>query len=290
MGFRREAAAVASRVSIGAVCTRLQVRRDRISREGCAISGHSKWAQIKRDKAKNDAARGASFTKLSREIIVAARMGGPDPAGNFRLRTAVEAARKGGMPNDNIKRAIAKGGGGAGSDVLEEVIYEGYGPSGVAVLVRAYTDNRNRTAADLRTAFGRAGGNLGETGCVSYLFTEKGQIILDNAEGSLAEDAVLEAALEAGADDVRPQGDSFEVLCEPAELEAVENGMVAKGFGLESAGMADIPSTTIAIGDPETARKVLRLIERIDELDDVQKVASNFEIPDDVMAEIEATL
>lgn len=217
-------------------------------------------------------------------------MGGGDPAGNFRLRTAIEAARKGGMPNDNIKRAIAKGAGLSGSDVLDEVQYEGYGPSGVAVLVRAFTDNRNRTAADLRTAFGRAGGNLGETGCVGYLFAEMGQVVLDGEDQDLSEDAVLEAALEAGAEDVRPQGDSFEVLCAPADLEAVQNALVARGFKVESAGTSDIPSTTVSIDDPETARKVLRLIERIDELDDVQKVAANFEISDELLAEIEATL
>ncbi|MBU6429815.1 MAG: YebC/PmpR family DNA-binding transcriptional regulator, partial [Cyanobacteria bacterium REEB65] len=228
------------------------------------MSGHSKWAQIKRDKAKNDAAKGASFTKLSREIIVAARIGGGDPAGNFRLRTAIEAARKGGMPNDNIKRAVAKGSGAAGSDALDEVQYEGYGPSGVAVLIRAYTDNRNRTAADLRTAFGRAGGNLGETGCVSYLFAERGQIVLDNEEEELSEEGVLEAALAAGAEDVRPQGDTFEVLCAPVDLERVQDALVARGFKVDAAGLADVPTTTVAIADPETARKVLRLIERID--------------------------
>ncbi|MBM3274846.1 MAG: YebC/PmpR family DNA-binding transcriptional regulator [Candidatus Sericytochromatia bacterium] len=254
------------------------------------MAGHSKWAQIKRSKAKVDAARGAVFTKMSREIIVAARMGGGDPAGNFRLRTAIEAARKAGVPNDNIKRAISKGVGAEGADALEEIQYEGYGPSGVAILVRAFTDNRNRTAADLRAAFGKNGGNLGETGCVGFLFAECGQIVLDNEDDDLTEDAVLEAALEGGADDVREAGGTFEVISKPADLEAVQNALTASGFKIESAGVVDLPSTTVRIDDPDTARKVLRLMERLDELDDVQKVAANFDVPDEVLAEIEATM
>ncbi len=217
-------------------------------------------------------------------------MGGGDPNGNFRLRTAIDAAKKAGVPNDNIKRAVAKGVGGEGQDAIEEIQYEGYGPSGVAVLVRAFTDNRNRTAADLRAAFGKNGGNLGETGCVGYLFAERGQIFLDNEDDDLTEDAVLEAALDGGADDVREADGTFEVLCTPADLEAVQNALVARGFKIDSADVVDVPSTTVRIEDPEVARKVLRLIERLDELDDVQKVAANFDVPDDVLAEIEATL
>lgn len=227
---------------------------------------------------------------MSREIIVAARMGGGDPAGNFRLRTAVEAARRAGVPNDNIKRAIAKGSGGEGADTLEEIQYEGYGPSGVAILIRAYTDNRNRTAADLRAAFGKNGGNLGETGCVSYLFQERGQVVLDNEDDDLTEDAVLEVALESGAEDVRAQSGTFEVLCAPPELEAVQDAMVSKGFKIDSAGVVDLPMTIVVVDDPDTARKVLRLMEKLDELDDVQKVSANFDVPDEVLAEIEATL
>lgn len=227
---------------------------------------------------------------MSREIIVAARMGGGDPAGNFRLRTAIEAARKAGVPNDNIKRAILKGTGAEGGEALEEIRYEGYGPNGVAILIRAYTDNRNRTAADLRAALGKNGGNLGETGCVSFLFTERGQVVLDNEDGDLTEDAVLEAALEAGADDVRPTDGTFEVLCEPADLEAVQGALVSKGFKVESSGIVDIPMTTVTIEDRDTARKILRLMEKLDELDDVQKVSANFDVPDEILAEIEATL
>jgi YebC/PmpR family DNA-binding regulatory protein len=259
-------------------------------KEDRAISGHSKWAQIKRAKAKNDSARGAVFTKMSREIIVAARSGGGDPAGNFRLRTAIETARKAGVPNDNIKRAVAKGVGGEGAEALEEIQYEGYGPSGVAVLVRAFTDNRNRTAADLRAAFGRNGGNLGESGCVGFLFSVKGQVVLDNSDGDLGEDAVLEAAMDGGADDVRPAGDTYEVLCAPADLEGVLKALESRHFKIESADVVDVPSTTVRIEDPETARKVLRLVERLDDLDDVQKVAANFDVPDEVLHEIEATL
>lgn len=221
---------------------------------------------------------------------MAARMGGGDPAGNFRLRTAIEAARKAGVPNDNIKRAILKGTGAEGGEALEEIRYEGYGPNGVAILIRAYTDNRNRTAADLRAALGKNGGNLGETGCVSFLFTERGQVVLDNEDGDLTEDAVLEAALEAGADDVRPTDGTFEVLCEPADLEAVQGALVSKGFKVESSGIVDIPMTTVTIEDRDTARKILRLMEKLDELDDVQKVSANFDVPDEILAEIEATL
>ncbi len=217
-------------------------------------------------------------------------MGGNDPTGNFRLRTAVEAARKAGVPNDNIKRAIAKGSGGEGADTLEEIQYEGYGPNGVAILIRAYTDNRNRTAADLRAAFGKNGGNLGETGCVSFLFSERGQVILDNEDEDLTEDAVLEAALEAGAEDVRAQAGTFEVLCAPADLEGVQGALATKGFKIDSAAVVDMPTTTVAIDDGETARKVFRLMERLDELDDVQKVSANFDVPDELLAEIEATL
>ncbi|MBI6546065.1 MAG: YebC/PmpR family DNA-binding transcriptional regulator [Cyanobacteria bacterium NC_groundwater_1444_Ag_S-0.65um_54_12] len=253
------------------------------------MSGHSKWAQIKRTKAKVDAARGVIFTRMSREIIVAARLGGPEPAANFRLRTAIEAARKAGVPNDNIKRAIAKGSGLESGEVLEELVYEGYGPAGVAILIRAYTDNRNRTAADLRAAFGRHGGNLGESGCVSFLFQESGQIILDNSVGDLTEEAVLEAVLEAGAQDVRANGDTFEIICEPTLLEVTQNKLVAVNFKIESAGLADIPIVMVTVEEIETAKKLLRLIDRIDELPDVQKVATNFDISDDVITELEMT-
>ncbi|HEY9766072.1 MAG TPA: YebC/PmpR family DNA-binding transcriptional regulator, partial [Chroococcales cyanobacterium] len=202
------------------------------------MSGHSKWSTIKRQKAKTDAARGAIFTKVSREIILAAQSGGGDPEGNFRLRTAIDKAKSEGVPLDNIKRAIQKGVGGGEDSNLEEIRYEGYGPGGVAVLVEAVTDNRNRTAADIRSAFSKNGGNLGETGCVGWMFAEKGQIFLSNEEDSLSEDDLMLAALDAGADDVRNQGASFEVLTEPSQLEAVQLALTKLGFPVESADLA----------------------------------------------------
>lgn len=251
------------------------------------ISGHSKWATIKREKAKTDSARGAVFTQMSREIIVAAKLGGPDPAANFRLRTAIEKAKQAGVPNDNIKRAIAKGAGSEEADHLEEVRYEGYGPSGVAILVQTVTDNRNRTVADLRAAFTRNGGNLGETGCVGWMFAHKGLIRVP-ADGpqAVTEEEVLAAALEAGAQDLRQGDDAFEITCEIADLEAVQTAIQQAGIPVESAEFIYFPANTVEITDPEVARKLLRLIDRLEDLDDVQKVACNFDLDAALLSEL----
>ncbi|MEB3298542.1 MAG: YebC/PmpR family DNA-binding transcriptional regulator [Candidatus Sericytochromatia bacterium] len=253
------------------------------------MAGHSKWAQIKRTKAKVDAARGAVFTRMSREIIVAARLGGGDPAGNFRLRAAMEAARKAGVPGENIKRAVAKGIGVDGAEVLEELRYEGYGPGGAAFLVRACTDNRNRTAADLRTVFGRLGGNLGETGCVGYMFAERGVVLLSSEEDLLpSEEEVLEVALEAGADDIRLSTGAFLVFCPVAGLESVSDALRAAGFPVASVEVQDVPDVQVTVEDPDLGRKLLLLVERLEELDDVQRVAANFDLPDDLLARLTA--
>jgi YebC/PmpR family DNA-binding regulatory protein len=256
--------------------------------EGRTIAGHSKWANIKHTKAKQDAQRGAVFTKMSREIIVAAKTGGGDPAGNFRLRQAIDKARASGVPNDNIKRAIAKGAGADGADQLEELQYEGYGPGGAGIIVRALTDNRNRTAADLRAAFSKAVGNLGETGCVGWMFAEKGQILISNPDGRLTEDEVLAVALEAGAQDLVDHGDAWEVLTEPADFEAVFGALSQTGWPIESSELSDVPSTMQVIDDPDVARKLVKLMGKLEDLDDVQRVSSNFEIPDALMAELTA--
>lgn len=224
---------------------------------------------------------------MSREIIVAARQGGPNPEGNFRLRQAIERAKAAGVPNDNIKRAIAKGAGAEGGEALEELRYEGYGPGGVAILVRALTDNRNRTAGDLRSTFTKFGGNLGETGCVGWMFDERGQIMVPNEEGTVSEDELMLVALDAGALDVINHGDAFEILTEPAGLEKVQDALVAAGYVIGSSEVADIPSNLQEITDPEIARKVLRLIERLDDLDDVQRVAANYDLAESLSEVLE---
>lgn len=246
------------------------------------MAGHSKWANIKRQKARVDAKRGDVFTKLSRAIIVAARNGVPDPDGNFQLRTAIDKAKAAGMPNDNIERAIAKGAGTFADDnALEEVRYEGYGPGGVAVLIEAMTDNRNRTAADLREAFSKTGGSLGETGCVSWMFGQRGVVKL--ADPALAEEDLLMAVAEAGGDDLITDEGEIEVVCDYTVLEKVASGLKSAGYPVEDAAIRWIPSTTVNVEEPDTAKLVLNLMDRLDNLDDVQNVFANFEIEEDVM-------
>jgi len=223
---------------------------------------------------------------MSREIIVAARAGGGDPAANFRLRQAIDKAKAAGVPNDNIKRAIVKGAGLDNSEQLEELQYEGYGPGGVGIIVRALTDNRNRTAADLRAAFSKAGGNLGETGCVGWMFAEKGQIRIANPDGAITEDDLLAVAMEAGAEDVVDEGDAWEVSMAPADFEAVYEALSKTGWTLESSELSDVPSNMQVIEDPDTAKKILKLMDKLEDLDDVQRVSSNFELPDALMAEL----
>jgi len=246
------------------------------------LSGHSKWSSIKHKKGAADAKRGKLFSKLSRAIIVAAREGGPEPAGNLALQNAIEKARSYSMPKDNIERAIAKGSGtDAEGTTFDTVVYEGYGPEGVAVLVEALTDNRNRTASDVRHAFAKHGGNLGTTGAVVWQFERKG-VVLAAAEGA-DEEQLLLAAAEAGADDVELDGSSFVVSSPPEALTAVREAVEAAGFRVESAELAMVPKATVEIADEAIARKVLRLVEGLEESDDVQDVYVNVDIPDAVL-------
>ncbi len=251
------------------------------------MSGHSKWAQIKHKKKTTDARRGKLFSKLTRALIVAAREGGPDPAGNLALQNAIEKAREASMPKDNIERAIARGSGAAGDGAaFEHVAYEGYGPAGVAVFVEALTDNRNRTAAEIRHVFGKHDGNLGESGSVAWLFERKG-VVLVEAEGA-DEDELTLAAAEGGAEDVTVDGSSFQVTSAPEELNAVRRAIEGAGFAVESAGLTMVPKTTVGIEDESNARKLLRLMDALDENDDVQDAYANFDIPEHVIELVEA--
>jgi YebC/PmpR family DNA-binding regulatory protein len=245
------------------------------------MSGHSKWAQIKRQKGVNDSRRGQMFTKLGREITVAARQGGPDPDGNFRLRLAIQRARDNNMPSDTIERAIKRGAGGSEGAELQEITYEGYGPGGTAIMVEVLTDNRNRSAAELRATFTRAGGNLGETGSVGWQFDNRG-VITVQASGPDAE-AVELAAIDAGAEDVRSDDGVVEITTAPNELEAVRRALAEQGAKITSAELSMVPKTTVDLGDKES-EQVLRLLDRLEELDDVQRVYSNAEFSETVLA------
>lgn len=245
------------------------------------MSGHSKWSTIKRQKGAADAKRGALFTKLSREIIIAAKEGGPDPTMNIKLRLAVQRAKNSNMPNDNIDRAISKAAGGGPEDRLEEVTYEGYGPGGTAILIAVATDNRNRTVAEIRHCFTRAGGNLGETGSVGWQFEPKGLITVP-ADSSEAETLALEA-IDAGADDVDAQEDMLEVRTDPGELENVRQALETAGASIENADFAMVPKTLIDLDD-KTAHAALRLLDALEELEDVQRVFSNADFSDAAIA------
>jgi YebC/PmpR family DNA-binding regulatory protein len=245
------------------------------------MSGHSKWSSIKHKKGAADKKRGQLFSKLSRAIIVAAREGGPDPAGNLALQNAVEKARSYSMPKENIERAIARG-SGADSDAAayETVVYEGYGAGGVAILVEALTDNRNRTASEVRAAFGKHDGNLGASGAVAWQFERRGVVLVD---GSADEDELMLAAAEGGADDVERDGSSWQVTAAPEELTAVREAIEAAGFTVDNAELTMVPRTTVEVDDENTAKKILRLIDTLEENDDVQDVYSNFDIPERVL-------
>jgi YebC/PmpR family DNA-binding regulatory protein len=246
------------------------------------VSGHSKWSTIKHKKGAADAKRGKLFTKLSRSILVAAKEGGPDPATNIALANAVEKARSYSMPKDNIDRAIAKGSGeGTDGALFETVVYEGYGPEGVAVIVEALTDNRNRTAADVRHLFSKHGGNLGATGAVAWQFERRG-IVLVPAEGA-NEDELFLAVAEAGADDVELDGSVFQVSSSPDLLSAVREAVEAAGFAVESAELSMVPKVTVEIADEPTAKRVIRLMDGLEDNDDVQDVYANFDIPESVL-------
>jgi len=245
------------------------------------LSGHSKWSSIKHKKGAADAKRGQLFSKLSKAIIVAAKNGG-DPANNLALQNAIEKARSYSMPKDNIDRAIAKGSGAdADADAFETITYEGYGPEGVAVIVEALTDNRNRTAADVRHLFAKHGGNLGTDGSVSWQFERRGVVVV-SADGVDEEELFL-AAADGGADDVEQDGSVFQITAAPEQLAAVRAAVEGAGFAVESAELMLVPKTTVAVDDESKARQVMRLIDALEENEDVQDVYANFDIPEQVL-------
>ena len=246
------------------------------------MSGHSKWAQIKRAKGAADVKRGQAFTKLGREISVAVREGGPSPEANPRLRLAVERARAANMPFDTIERAIKRAAGGADGATLDQVIYEGYGPGGAALLVEVLTDNRNRAVAEVRNVFSRSGGNLGEAGCVAWMFEQRGVLVVE--AGSKDPDEIGLQAIDAGADDVRVDGDVVEIYTEPAQLEAVRTSVAEQDVQVASAEIGMIAKAPITL-EPKAAGATLRLMERLEDLDDVQKVYTNLEISEEAVAE-----
>ena len=248
------------------------------------MAGHSHWANIARKKALVDAKRGKLWSKLAKAIIVAAKLGGGDPDANLRLRYAIDAAKAVSMPKDNIQRAISAGTGESKAGSLEESLYEGYAAGGVAVLCEILTDNKNRTAPEIRKIFEMCGGKLGGTGCVAYLFERKGLVRLPQA--GCDEDTLMEVALEAGADDVKLSGDRWEVTCDPAAMAAVVDALGKAALAVESNEIVRIPTNTVDVDDVETARKVLTLMERLDDHDDVQSVSANFSIPDEAMAQL----
>ena len=242
------------------------------------MSGHSKWATIKHKKGIADAKRGQAFTKLIKEITVCAKMGGPDPESNARLRTSILKARAENMPKDNIERAIKKGSGELGASTFYELTYEGYAPGGVAIIIDTLTDNKNRTASDVRSTLTKLGGSLGATGCVSYMFQTKG--IITYSTEKYTEDQIFEVALENGAEDVSTSDDVIEVTTTPSDFATVLEAMQAAGFEQESADVQKIADQTVSL-DAEKAAKVMKIVERLEELDDVQQVSTNLDLPDD---------
>lgn len=242
------------------------------------MAGHSKWANIKHRKMAQDAKKGQAYARYCREVMMAARLGGPDPIGNFRLRTAMDKAKAAGIPNDTIDRAIAKGSGQLAGENLEELTYEGYGPGGVAVYIQAMTDNRNRTAGDIRSYFNKYGGNLGESGCVGWMFEEKGQIQVEDK--GVTEDDLLEVVLETGAYDVHYDEEEkvFEIWTPPDILNTVCQALQEKQIPVQSAEITRIPQTTVQVTDGETAKPLLKLLDLIESHDDVQHVYANFEM------------
>ena len=254
------------------------------------MAGHSHWAGIKHKKALVDAKRGKLWSKLAKAIIVAAKLGGPDPDSNIRLRAAIDEAKAVSLPKDNIQRAIRRGSGEGETEQYDELVYEGYGPGGVAVLAEALTDNRNRTAPEIKKIFEVCGGKLGTTGCVAWNFERKGFFAISKSipkKGELTEDAVMEIVLEAGADDVTETEDGFEILCLPDQYEAVSDAIQKAGIEPEESQLSLMPKDKAAVQDADTAAKVLKLMEMLDDHDDVQRVSSNFDIPDEVMEQLE---
>ncbi|MDY6851153.1 MAG: YebC/PmpR family DNA-binding transcriptional regulator [Thermodesulfobacteriota bacterium] len=247
------------------------------------MSGHNKWSTIKHKKGAADAKRGKLFSRLIKELTVAARFGGGDVSGNPRLRTAVATAKAANMPKDNIERAIKKGAGELGGAAYEEFSYEGYTPGGAAVLVEILTDNKNRAASDVRHVFSKHGGNLGETGCVAWMFSKKGLISFDAEKAG--EDEIMEVALEAGAEDVDSEGSEIDVTTAPEDFEAVKSAFDEKGLEYLAAEISMVPQNSVEL-DAKTAPRTIKLMDALDDLDDVQKVWSNFEIPEEVMKDL----
>lgn len=249
------------------------------------MSGHSKWSTIKHKKAKVDSQRAVVFQKYSRELIVAARLGGADPAGNFRLRTAIEKAKAAGLPNDNIKRAIDKGAGAGAADNYEELIYEGYAAGGVAVVVEAMTDNRNRTAGDIRSFFTKYNGSLGATGCVGWMFDQKGSIVFDK---SVDYEKLFETAISLDAEDIIEEEDEYKVITSVENFQSVVEGLEAEGFKSATAEFTRIPQNTIEVTDEAVAAQIMKLLDKLEEHDDVQNVFANFDIADEILQKLEA--
>ncbi len=244
------------------------------------MSGHSKWANIKNKKEKTDSQRGKIFTKIGREIAIAVREGGGDPANNSKLRDVIAKAKASNMPNENISRSIKKASGELGSVSYEEIVYEGYGPGGVAVMVEVVTDNRNRAAADVRHCFDKSGGSLGANGCVSYMFDRKGVIVIERTT-EIDEDKLMEAALEAGAEDFITEDDAFEIRTEVADFSSVRESLESAGYSFITAELSRIPQTMVENLDEETAQKMMKLLERLEDNDDVQEVLHNAVLPED---------
>ena len=249
------------------------------------MSGHSKWSTIKHKKAKVDSQRAVVFQRYSRELIVAARLGGADPAGNFRLRTAIEKAKAAGLPNDNIKRAIEKGAGAGASENYEELVYAGYAAGGVAVVVETMTDNRNRTAGDIRSYFTKFNGNLGTTGAVSWMFDQRGQLIFD--KDSVDYDKLFETAINLDAEDIVDEDDTYTVLTTVENFQKVVEGLEAEGFKAQTAEFTRIPQNTVPVSDEKTAQQIMKLLDKLEEHDDVQNVYMNFDIPDEIMEKLD---
>ncbi|MHC4373007.1 MAG: YebC/PmpR family DNA-binding transcriptional regulator [Planctomycetota bacterium] len=249
------------------------------------MAGHSHWAGIKHKKAANDAKRGKVWSKIARMIIVAAKAGGGDPGQNLTLRYAIDKGKAANMPKDTIEKAIKKGTGELGAIEYVDVLYEGYAPGGIAIMVEGLTDNRNRTAPEIKKIFEKRGGSMGASGCVSYMFKKKGLIIVkaDAAD----EETLMEIALNAGADDFENIGEVYEITCEPESYDALKVALEEKEIPLESSELSRIPDSTIAVADAETARKILNLVEDFEDHDDVQEVFGNFDIPDDILSQLQ---
>ena len=249
------------------------------------MSGHSKWANIKHRKAAQDAKKGVSYQKLTKNVIAAAKAGGGDPNNNFRLKVAIERARAGNVPVDNIERAVKKGTGELGGAMYEEITYEGYGHGGVAVMVEAITDNRNRTAPEMRTLFTKTGGAIGELGCVAWNFERRG--VVEVVGSGIDEDALLNVAIESGAEDMITDDDSFTILCEPSSLSDVGESVRKAGYPIERMEIEMIPKNTVNVTSKTDAIKLLAMIDRFEEHDDVQNVYANFEIPEEILSQID---